>query len=584
MKLKSIYIISISLTAAIGGFLLGFDGAVISGAIPFYKSVFGLNDGSFLLGFSVSCIIWGSIIGNLAAGPLSDRIGRKNSLIIAAVLFSATGLLCAFAPNIEIFIAGRIIGGLGVGIAILVAPVYIAEIAPAKKRGWLVSFNQLLIVIGLSVAYFSNYFILKIVADPLMNWRWMLGVEIMPAVVYFTTLLFIPESPRWLIMHGKDGRAKDILLKVNEQKEAYREYDQIKDNIVSEKRAGLSLQFKQLFTKNMAPVLTIGFGLGVLQQFSGINAILYYAPMVFESAGGERSAAFMQAIILGLVFVIMTIVSMFLIDRLGRKPLLYIGVGIMALSLTTTGIVFRNADYSVNKSQIVTASESVYKNELWNIVRYKHPELLNFDSCYLSGSNVIFLLKGSVINATALSDKKIIEATNRKNAFVANVSLIQNKVYKNEVSFLTAIKGCFKGAGLNSELYKSYLFKSGIKINSTLVLISILGFIAGFSISLGPVMWALLSEIFPNKIRGFAISVVGAANALASFLVATFFPIQLAKFGSSNTYFIYAGFMFFCLWFTWKYVIETKGKSLEEIEKELITQNELYRESNITGL
>lgn len=451
MRIKNSYIISISVIAAIGGFLLGFDGSVISGAIPFYKPIFGLKDGSFLLGFSVSCIIWGSILGNLVAGPLSDKIGRKRSLIIAAILFSVTGLLCAFAQNIEMFIAGRIIGGLGVGIAILVAPIYIAEIAPAKKRGWLVSFNQLLIVIGLSVAYFTNYFILQIVKDPLINWRWMLGVEIIPAIVYFITLLFIPESPRWLIMHGKDSEAKKILIKVNEQAEGDKEYKEIKENVFSEKKEGLSVQVKYLFSKWMRPMLMIGFGLAILQQFSGINAILYYTPMVFESAGGERGAAFMQAIVLGVVFVIMTIVSMFLIDRLGRKPLLYMGVAIMALSLTITGIAFRNP-----------------------------------------------------------------------------------------------------------------------QINATLVLISILAFIAGFSISLGPVMWALLSEIFPNRIRGFAISVVGAANALASFLVATFFPVQLAKFGNSNTYFIYAGFMFFCLWFIWKYVIETKGKSLEEIEKELI--------------
>ena len=157
MKKNNFYIIWVAFTAAIGGFLLGFDGSVISGAIPFYKSVFNLQDGSFMIGFSVSCIIWGAILGNLIAGPLSDRIGRKPSLLIAALLFTSTGLMCAFANSIEVFLLGRIIGGLGVGIAILVAPVYIAEIAPAKKRGWLVSFNQLLIVIGLSAAYFSNY-------------------------------------------------------------------------------------------------------------------------------------------------------------------------------------------------------------------------------------------------------------------------------------------------------------------------------------------------------------------------------------------------------------------------------------------
>ena len=570
MKQTNLYIISIAFTAAIGGFLLGFDGSVISGAIPFYKSVFGLTDGSFLLGFSVSCIIWGAIIGNLIAGPLSDKIGRKPALLISAVLFAATGFICAFADSISIFIIGRIIGGVGVGIAILVAPVYIAEIAPAKKRGWLVSFNQLLIVIGLSAAYFSNYFILKTIVDPLTNWRWMLGVESIPAVVYFIAALFIPESPRWLIMHGKDSHAINIMTKVDGELHAQNEYREITKTLVAYKKPTIGKQLKELFTKRMKLVLIIGFGLGILQQFSGINAILYYAPMVFESAGGGRDAAFMQAVILGLVFLIMTVVSMFLIDRLGRKPLLYIGVTLMALSLTGTGILFKNARYQVDGRQVAAAAQSVYKDGLWYEAKKQNPLLINYDDFGISNDLAEFKKENKIISTIDLSSKEVDQYAKRKKLFIEKAAMLNGNIYMSELDFFAAIKKLFTKADINTDGYTSLLLKDGIKINSQLVLISILCFIAGFSISLGPVMWAMFSEIFPNRLRGFAISVVGTANAMASFLVATFFPIQLAKFGSSTTYFIYAGFMFFCLWFVWKYIVETKGKSLEQLEKELI--------------
>lgn len=568
MKSNSFYIILIAFTAAIGGFLLGFDGSVISGAVPFYKSVFGLPDGSVMLGFSVSCIIWGCIIGNLIAGPLSDRIGRKPSLLIAALLFTATGFLCAFANSIEVFIIGRIIGGFGVGIAILVAPVYIAEIAPAKKRGSLVSFNQLLIVIGLSAAYFSNYFILKSVHDPLTNWRWMLGVEIIPAVIYFIAVLFIPESPRWLIMHGKDAIAKKILTKVQGEDYAANEYNEIKQALFTEKKSGVFAQLKALFTKRMKMVLVIGFGLAILQQFSGINAILYYAPMVFESAGGGRDVAFMQAIVLGVVFVIMTIVSMFLIDRLGRKPLLYMGIGLMALSLTFTGLLFKNATYNVSKEQINAAAQSVYKDELWVAASKQSPALTGFDEFSIQNNKATFTKEKNIISSVDLT--RVTDITTKKDLAKERLLQLTGQTFSSELSFYAAINNAMNGTKSNTEMYKPLLLNEGIKINSILVLISILGFIIGFSISLGPVMWAILSEIFPNSLRGTAISVVGAANAVASFIVATFFPIQLAKFGSSGTYFIYAGFMYFCLWFVWKYVVETKGKSLEQLEKELI--------------
>lgn len=571
MKQNNFYILRIVFIAAIGGFLLGFDNSVISGAIPFYKPIFGVQEGSFLLGFSVSCIIWGCLIGNLISGPISDKIGRKPSLLISAILFTASALLCAFAESIGVFIIGRIIGGFGVGIAILVAPVYIAEISPASKRGWLVSFNQLLIVIGLSAAYFSNYFILKAIVDPLTNWRWMLGIEALPAILYFIAIFFIPESPRWLVMKGQDEKALKILNRINGESNARNEYEEIKKSTLSENNMAVSDQLKKLFTRRMKHILIIGFGMGILQQFSGINAILYYAPMVFESAGGERDAAFLQTIVLGVVFVVMTIASMFFIDRLGRKPLLYIGVSIMALSLAVTGIVFKHVRYQISQQQIITSAESVYKNELWDEAKKEDPALIDFDELSITAEKAVFKKQNKIISSLSLDRQHINELKEIKNLFIKEASHLKDKSFNTEFEFIAAINNSLSVTNINSEHYKSFLLKEGTTVNVELILISILAFIAGFSISLGPVMWAMLSEIFPTIHRGLAISVVGAANALSSFIVATFFPMQLATLGSSSTFFIYAAFMFICLWFVWKYVVETKGKSLEQLEKELIS-------------
>jgi len=568
---NALYIILIAFTAAIGGFLLGFDGSVISGAAPFYKEVFGLEDGSFLFGFSVSCLIWGCIFGNLFAGPLSDKIGRKPTLLISAMLFIVSSLVTAFAGNIVIFIVGRILAGVGVGFAILVAPVFIAEVAPPQKRGWLVSFNQLLIVIGLSSAYFVNYFILKLVEDPLTNWRWMLGVEAFPSVLYFLLILLIPESPRWLIMKNKLEKAKAIMVRVGGHEHAEREYANIVKSLAQNTRIGNIAQAKEFFSKKMKQIMIIGFGLAVFQQVSGINSVLYYAPMIFESAGSGRDAAFVQAIAIGIVFLVMTVVSMFIIDRFGRKPLLYIGVTMMAFSLLITGIAFRNARYEISKPQIQNAANEVFKLDVWKEARMLYPDLVSYNKIEIkSDFSELFKKDKSVIRLDYSSPEMRVSLENRK-MFVENISALEGQIFMNELDYNAAIKKSLERNGsVKADPYLPFMLKQGIHINAMLVLISILGFIAGFSLSLGPVMWAMFSEIFPNRMRGMAISIVGTANSFTSFIVATLFPVQLSIFGSSNTFFIYAACMFLCLLFVWKYIVETKGKSLEELEFQLV--------------
>lgn len=567
---KSSYIILIAFTAAIGGFLLGYDGSVISGAAPFYKLVFGLDEGSYLFGFSVSCLIWGCIFGNFFAGPLSDRIGRKPTLLIAALLFLISSLITALAGSIIVFIAGRIVAGIAVGFAILVAPVFIAEVSPPKKRGWLVSFNQLLIVIGLSSAYFVNYFILKIVEDPLTNWRWMLGIEAIPSLIYFFLILLIPESPRWLVMKGKHEKALAIMKKVGGEEFAKAEHENITNSLQQQPSSSNAGQLKEFFGKKMRLILIIALGLGIFQQISGINSVLYYAPMIFESAGSGRDAAFVQAIAIGIVFLVVTVISMFAIDRLGRKPLLYVGVSLMALSLLVTGICFKNATYAVDKSQIENVAASVFKSEIWHVAKRINPVAASYKNIELSLSyaDVIFDEQPSV-RIDYMGDGLQQSHINYRE-FITTVSVLDKKVFSNEFEFQQAVKDIAGKNISNISLSLPLLVKEAISINSMLVLISILGFIAGFSLSLGPVMWAMFSEIFPNRIRGMAVSIAGTVNSFTSFVVATLFPVQLKVFGSSNTFFIYAGCMFVCLLFVWKYVVETKGKSLEEIEKILV--------------
>jgi sugar porter (SP) family MFS transporter len=566
---NSIYIVLIAFTAAIGGLLLGFDGSVISGAAPFYKSVFNLEDGSVLFGFSVSSLIWGCMFGNLSAGPISDRIGRRTTLLIAAILFIASSLITALAGNIQTFIAGRILAGVGVGFAILVAPVFIAEVSPPAKRGWLVSFNQLLIVVGLSSAYFVNYLILQLVRDPLTNWRWMLGVEAFPSLLYFLLLLAIPESPRWLVMKNRPEQAKRIMTKVGGREHAEREYANIVISLRQRVQAGSLAQARELFGKRMRLILIIAVGLAIFQQVSGINSVLYYAPMIFESTGSARDAAFVQAIAIGVVFLVMTVASMLAIDRLGRKPLLYIGVTLMAASLLITGLAFYKASYVLDALGVENAANEVFKSDVWSLARKQHPELIAYDSIELRDGYAEIAAHDKSVVRMDFSTPELSAALANKQAFLKSVSPLAGRTFTSELTYYDAIRSALKQNSVAAAPYLPLLLKAGIHIDSRTVLVSILGFIAGFSISLGPVMWAMFSEIFPNRIRGVAISVVGTINSTTSFVVATLFPKQLSTFGSAATFFIYAGCMFLCLWFVWKYVVETKGRSLEELEMRL---------------
>lgn len=443
----------VALTAAIGGLLLGFDATVISGVVPFIREYFHLSGtgGDLRLGWAVSSLGWGALVGNAAAGVLSDRLGRRKVLLCAAALFVVSASLASLATTLAAFVTARIVGGLAVGAAILIAPVYIAEIAPAQRRGGLVSLNQLMIVIGISASFFSNYFLL----DVEHNWRWMLGVQVFPALLYLALLSFIPESPRWLVLKGRDAAALEVLTRINGAAQAQQSLQQIRQSLAA---GSVSHGWRALFDRRIRFVLLIALGLAFFQQITGINAIFYYLPTIFAQAGGGVSDAFRQAVIVGLVNVVMTVVAIWLIDRLGRKPLLAIGVAGMALSLLTIGWAFSQA----------------------------------------SGD--------------------------------------------------------------------------ALTMNPLLVLIAIIGFVASFAISLGPVMWVLLAEIFPNEYRGVAISAAGFWNALVSASVTFVFPWELSTLGPAGTFFGYGLFATAALLFVLLFVPETKGRTLEELEGELLSR------------
>jgi MFS family permease len=505
------YIVSVALTVAIGGFLLGFDATVIAGVVPFIKEYFQLTgtSGALKLGWAVSCLGWGALAGNAVAGFASDRFGRKKVLIVTAVLFVVSAVMSAVATDFTVFVIARILGGVAVGASILIAPVYIAEIAPAKQRGSLVSFNQLMIVTGISVSFFSNYFLLGLGENA---WRWMLGVETIPAALYFLLLFAVPESPRWLLGKGQEQRAREILTRACGAETVESEIGAIRESFG--KKTSRTV-IKGLLSRRMRFIMGIALAIAFFQQITGINAIFYYLPTIFTQAGGGVNAAFKQAVVVGLVNLGMTFVAIWLIDRVGRKPLLVVGTAGMAISLLTCSWAFHSATFQVTEKT------------------YPLLEVANIPA------EVTGKLKG-----------------------------VEHPVFKSEARFLAHLEQQLGDEAVNAN--RDALVSAGLNIRATLVLAAIIGFVASFAISLGPVMWVLLSEIFPNEYRGAAISVAGFWNSVVSATVTLVFPWELAKFGTAGTFLGYGLFAVAALFFVLLFIPETKGKSLEELERILI--------------
>jgi SP family arabinose:H+ symporter-like MFS transporter len=433
---------TISTIVALGGFLLGFDFSVISGVLPFIKTYFNLNE--WQLGFAATVINFGAVAGTLVTGPIIDTAGRKKVLLICAVLYTVTGVASALSRDFLFFNITRIFGGFAIGASIITAPVYVAEIAPPKYRGRLVGINQFTIVLGISLAYFSNYFLLDIGEH---NWRWMLGVESIPAALYFFLLLMVPESPRWLVMKKRDNAARDVLRKVVEERDVVSELKEIRNSLINKQK----VSYAELVKGKILRFLIIAIVLGLCQQMSGVNAVFSYAPMIFEKSGAGTQAAFMSAVFVGLVNLLFTIGAIWLMDKVGRRPLLIAGAA------------------------------------------------------------------GMTVSHAALT--------------------------------IAAYSGHFEG---------------------TIVLAAILLFIASFAVSVGPGYWIVVSEILPNRVRGLAISIIQGLTSLASLVVVLLFPWELKMLGSAGTFLVYGLVTAFTVLLVYFFIPETKGKSLEAIEMDLI--------------
>ena len=455
MTKNNLYVLRIALVATLGGLLFGYDTAVISGAVSSLEHLFGLE--GIWLGITVSSVLIGCIIGGMISGWFADKFGRRNSLKIAAVLFFTSSYLAghpeflffermsgeAGSGSMEILLAFnfyRLFGGIGVGLASAISPMYIAEIAPAHMRGRMVSLNQFAIIFGMLVVFFVNWLIVFGQTDEWvfdMGWRYMFWSEMAPAALFFVLLFFVPKTPRFLIMSGNPQEAERVLIRIEGLEKAKQTLGEIVESLKQKTEKVTAYGWK---------VVIIGMLLSFFQQAIGINVVLYYAPFIFENMGAGRDAAMLQTTVMGVVNILFTVVAILTVDRWGRKPLLIVGSVGMAIGMFAIGAL-----------------------AYFNVIGY-----------------------------------------------------------------------------------------------ATLVFIVI--YTASFMMSWGPICWVLLSEIFPNSIRGKAIAIAVATQWTFNFIVSATFP-ALEAFSMTFTYWLYGVMCILSIIFVWKFVPETKGKTLEEMTK-----------------
>ena len=453
------YLIFLSVVAALGGFLFGYDTAVISGTIAQVTQLFQLD--ALQQGWYVGCALVGSIVGVLFAGILSDKLGRKLTMVISAVLFSTSALGCALSADFTQLVIYRIIGGVGIGVVSIVSPLYISEVAVAQYRGRLVSLYQLAVTVGFLGAYLVNYQLLawaesgtQLSVDWLNKvfitevWRGMLGMETLPAILFFIIIFFFPESPRWLIVRGKELKAINILEKIyNSITEAKSQLKETKSVLTSETRSEWSLLMKPGIFK----AVIIGVCIAILGQFMGVNAVLYYGPSIFENAGLSGGDSLFYQVLVGLVNTLTTVLALVIIDKVGRKKLVYYGVSGMVLSLVLIGLYF--------------------------------------------------------------------------------------------------------------------LFGDSLGVSSLFLLVFFLFYVFCCAVSICAVVFVLLSEMYPTKVRGLAMSIAGFALWIGTYLIGQLTPWMLQNLTPAGTFFLFALMCVPYMLIVWKLVPETTGKSLEEIER-----------------
>ena len=500
----------------IGGFIFGLDAAVISGTVRFVATEFGLND--LQVGAVVSAPGLGVLFALLIAGYVSDRFGRKKALLMVAGLYLVSAVSSAIAPSFETLVAARFLGGLAFT-SLSLASMYIGEIAPPEWRGKMVSMNQFNIVLGLSAAYFINYLILMAsqsgaewvtaVGIERYTWRFMLGSEIIPALVWLALLFFVPESPRWLVFNGRSDEARRVLAKVLPENRIDAEIADIESSMhLAHDSRSVGRQLKELFNKRMRLVLVVGVTIAAVQPLTGINAILFYAPTVFEQIGLGTDAAFQQAVWVGLISILATGISLLLIDRLGRRPILVWGLAWLVASLVVCSYGFSAATYSLSQESLVELRADIDTEALQPLVGI---------------------------------------------------------TYESDTEFKSALREAIGDDRTRDEA--NVLYEKAAHMNAALILFGIMSFIAAFQFSVGPVMWVLFSEIFPIALRGIAIPAFAFITSILSYFVQQFFPWQLTVMGSSAiflSYAVMAGIGLVILFFK---LPETKNRTIEEVER-----------------
>jgi MFS transporter, SP family, galactose:H+ symporter len=439
---------NVVLTAAIaglGGLLFGYDTGIIASALLFIKTDFHL--GSFAQGLVVAAVPIGAVGGAAIAGPAADTYGRRLMILLSAIVFTVGAIASAAAPGLGVLVVARIVIGVAIGLASAASPVYISEVAPPESRGRLVSFFQLAVTIGILVAY-----LVGLAFNGIEGWRWMLGLGCVPALALAFGMWRMPQSPRWLVMHGDDFKARAVLAKIRVDDPVLieKEIDEIEESVRSDANPG---SWSDLLQPAVKAALVVGIGLAILQQVTGINTVIYYAPTIIEFTGVNSSAgAILAAVGVGIINVAFTIVAIRLLDKAGRRTMLMIGVSGMVVSLIALG-------------------------------------------------------------------------------------------------------GAFVGGG-------------GSTVASVVAILSLMGFVASFAISLGPIFWLLNAEIYPLGVRSKAAGLGTMANWTFNFIVSLTFLLLIEALGRAGAFWFYAAIGVVTLWFCWKYVPETKGKRLEEIEAE----------------
>jgi sugar porter (SP) family MFS transporter len=443
------YILGLSFISALGGYLFGFDFAVISGALPFLQQQFGLN--AYWQGFATGSLALGAIVGCLIAGAFSDRYGRRKGLLLAAAVFGLSSLAMALAPGRDFFICARCMAGLGVGMASMLSPMYIAEVSPAPFRGRMVAINQLTVVTGILITNIVNY---SLRHQGQEAWRWMFGLGLAPSALFFIGAWWLPESPRWLVQAGRVAQAANLLEKIGGPVFAQETLDLVRRSVgpaVGASRDGIAAfaarsrpRYADVFQKAVLPAVLIGIGLAVFQQFCGINVVFNYTPRIFSSIGVPQDGQLLQTVFIGGVNLVFTLLAMLLVDKLGRKPLMLFGAGALA---------------------------------------------------------VLYIIVARLLAAGSAS-----------------------------VSW--------------------YLLAA----------------IGTYALSLAPVTWVLISEIFPNAVRAVATSIAVLSLWAAYFILVFSFPI-LFDWLKDSTFYIYSGICLLGFAFVLLFVKETRGRTLEELEE-----------------